>query len=244
MGNPAYPSHRLTDRELVSIISVYFAPTTEPKFPGVPSRGTEGAAEVAYAIVRAESDGVINAERPESRNPLGGRDRGIWQWNSKAWPDITDAQAFDPLAATDLARERSNGGADWGPWNLGPNAYTGRPRTDLDLGAARAAFAAHYRERYSLDEIRSRMTALGVDPETGRARIETDNNFGPLGSIFGGLQDLIGLAWKALKLLTSGAFWRRAGIVIGGLVLLALGLVALFGKDAARGYLAARGAGS
>jgi hypothetical protein len=103
-------------------------------------------AATLVAIAHAESRGVTNAYRPASKNPSGGDDRGVLQWNSKAHPDISDADAYNPVRAFAIAGTKiaaAGGGiAGMGAWNVGPKAYSGRERGDLDLTAARNAVAS------------------------------------------------------------------------------------------------------
>lgn len=97
----------------------------------------------AASIMLAESGGVTEARcynvddaqgRPtcSPTGPAGPRgvDRGLWQWNSVAWPQITDAMADDPKTATELAYKVSNGFQQWGPWTgskgLDPNSQPSR----------------------------------------------------------------------------------------------------------------------
>jgi hypothetical protein len=65
------------------------------------------------AIVMAESGG-----QPKARNTNsdGSVDRGMWQINNKAHPDVSDSVADDPIGATKAAYKISNGGKNWKPW--------------------------------------------------------------------------------------------------------------------------------
>jgi len=51
---------------------------------------------IGLAVLRAESNLDPNAVCVNK----GSRDRGIAQWNSRWWPQITDAMAFDVRIAT------------------------------------------------------------------------------------------------------------------------------------------------
>lgn len=48
-----------------------------------------------------------------------------------------------------------------------------------------------------------------------------------VGTIAGGAGDVLGLAGKALGVLTSAEFWRRAGLIAGGVGLLVVGVIIL-----------------
>jgi hypothetical protein len=88
----------------------------------------------AVAIMLAESGGWPLAECRDSlpnwappgvkprtdapcNKPGRGVDRGLWQFNSKAFPQISDLAAFDPAQACEAAYIVSNGYKDWGPWH-------------------------------------------------------------------------------------------------------------------------------
>jgi hypothetical protein len=68
----------------------------------------------AVAVSLAESGG-----RPDAVNVNkdGSRDRGLWQINDKAHPNVSDAQAFNPATAAQAAYAISSGGSRWTPWN-------------------------------------------------------------------------------------------------------------------------------
>lgn len=55
--------------------------------------------DLAVAVARAESGLKANAINV---NNGGSKDRGLYQWNDKYHPEITDEMAFDPEVATDL----------------------------------------------------------------------------------------------------------------------------------------------
>lgn len=57
--------------------------------------------EPELAIAVAKCEGGINTATAVRHNP-GSIDRGIFQWNDKYHPEITDAMAFDPKTATQL----------------------------------------------------------------------------------------------------------------------------------------------
>lgn len=98
------------------------------------------AAAVLVAISERESGGWSNAYRPASKNPGGGNDRGVLQFNSKAYPNISDDEAFDPVRAFaragSIIKAKERGGREgFGPWDIGPNAYSGNPK-QIDTSAA------------------------------------------------------------------------------------------------------------
>lgn len=69
---------------------------------------------IAVAVAKAES-GFITTER-SLPNTDGSIDRGLWQINSKAHPDVNDACAYDAVCNAQAAFRIANGGTDWAPW--------------------------------------------------------------------------------------------------------------------------------
>lgn len=176
---------------------------------------------VAVAIVLAESGGVTNAFRPESANPGGGNDRGLWQINDKAHPwtkGKDDLAVYHPFMATRFARDIYDRSGGWGAWNYGPKAYSGKSRT-LDLAPGRAAAAAPV-------DPTPRLAAAGLDgkPEgIGAVDIATRAGGAVLDAVGNVIPWANGLA-TLLAAITSGAWWRRIGVgALGaGLVVVAI----------------------
>lgn len=232
-SNPDWPAYTLTDRELASLIRNEFGVTiggveVPGSIPGL-TTATIGQQAVAFALVRAESGGQINAQRPEAKNRLGGIDRGIWQFNTDAHPNLSDADAFNPFVATQRAFVVSKQGRDFGAWAYGPNSFRdGVSRTDLDVaGAARVLAAVEASERGFLtrSEIRKRVDEIGFD--TVNANVENRTFVDDLG----GFGALLGPAAKVLMALGSGDWWRRIGIaVLGALIVLAAIMLGNSGK--------------
>lgn len=80
----------------------------------VTSAGFVGnGASIAVAVAMAESGGNAQASHT---NTDGSTDRGLWQINNHAHPDVSDACAYDPLCCAKAAYKISNGGSDWGAW--------------------------------------------------------------------------------------------------------------------------------
>lgn len=96
-------------------------------------------AVMGIAIIMKESGGNTNAR---NHNSNGSIDRGIWQWNNRAHPDISDACAFDPVCATQKALSISGNGSNWGPWNP-PSYKNGTPAAAVPfIPMAKAAVLA------------------------------------------------------------------------------------------------------
>lgn len=68
----------------------------------------------AAAIAWAESHGDTHAR---GVNSDGSVDRGLFQINSKAHPEVTDAVAYSAHGAAVAAYAISKGGTDWSPWS-------------------------------------------------------------------------------------------------------------------------------
>jgi hypothetical protein len=166
----------------------------------------------AAAIMFAESGGdtdarCFNINGPDGRptcsatGPAGPRgvDRGVWQWNSKAHPEITDLAAFDPDVATEFAYIKSNAYTTFGPWSKS----RGMDKASPAYKTVAAAFEG----------------TLGtvVDDTPGGAFVDN------LGSNLVGWADALG---RLLSNLISPAFWRRIGIgVLGSSLIVAAVLV-------------------
>jgi|CXWL01.1.fsa_nt_gi hypothetical protein len=155
----------------------------------------------AASIMYAESGGHPDARRDAADNPGGGNDRGLWQINDKAWPNVPDAVAYDPQQATAWAYQTSKGFTTWGPW---------RGSRGLDPNSAESRQVA-----------KVAATGVKVLPETSSGPIG-----GPLDVILdklpGGVTDLF--AWPAqlarlLGNLLSSDWWRRVGVGALGLLL-------------------------
>ena len=76
----------------------------------------------------SQANGLAICQAESGRNPLakhvnadGSIDRGIWQINDKAHPDVSDATAYDPVLATKAALSISKGGTDYSPWSTFKN---------------------------------------------------------------------------------------------------------------------------
>jgi Lysozyme like domain len=66
------------------------------------------------AIAMAESGGRTDNIGVNKRN--GSRDRGLWQINDKAHPEVSDDCAFNPPCAAQAMYSISKGGRKWKPW--------------------------------------------------------------------------------------------------------------------------------
>jgi hypothetical protein len=93
----------------------------------------DNALVTAIAVAMAESGCDPNAK---NINGNGSEDRGLWQINNTAHPNISDACAFDALCNAQAAYSISNGGANWTPWST---YNSGAYKKFLDQAQAAAA---------------------------------------------------------------------------------------------------------
>lgn len=87
----------------------------------------------AVAVALAESGGNSAAQHT---NTNGSTDRGLWQINSRAHPEVSAGQAFDPAQAARAAFTISKGGTSWTPWTT---AKTGAANAMMGTAALAAA---------------------------------------------------------------------------------------------------------
>lgn len=98
-------------------------------------------------IYYCDGNGTVGTYPPVTC-PGGSYDRGLWQVNSKAWPQVPDSCAFQPKCNANAAYGISAQGSSFSPWavynNTGYSRYLGaaqRAVTGLTGGAlAGAAF--------------------------------------------------------------------------------------------------------
>lgn len=76
----------------------------------------------AIAVALAESGGRTDARHV---NTGGSVDRGLWQINNRAHPDVSDATAYDPAGCARAAYAISAGGTNWRPWSTYTNGSAG-----------------------------------------------------------------------------------------------------------------------
>ena len=85
------------------------------------------------SIYYCDGNGTVGTYPPVTC-PGGSYDRGLWQVNSKAWPQVPDSCAFQPACNADAAYAISVQGATFSPWAV----YDGTGYTRY-LGAAQTA---------------------------------------------------------------------------------------------------------
>src|SRR5215469_3425561 len=79
------------------------------KAAGVP------ADQLATAVAIAMAESALNPNATNV-NTDGSVDRGLWQINNAAHPDVSDSSAFNPVTAAQGMLSISNGGTNWEPW--------------------------------------------------------------------------------------------------------------------------------
>jgi hypothetical protein len=127
-------------------------------------------------------------------------DRGLWQINDKAHPEVTDAMAFDAVLSTKEAARISSKGSNFVPWSTwGNGAYK------VHLEAAAVALAGHAL-KVKLTACQTALTLAQAELKTVQDEVITDEGLiaslrGMLSTSDAGLQaalDKIAAAKKAL----------------------------------------------
>jgi hypothetical protein len=160
------------------------------------SGGDEAA--VNYNM-RLKTGKVVYGNQLPAGATLLSTDRGVWQINDKAHPDVTSAQAFSLDSATDAAYTISSGFTSWGAWAT----YTS------------GAYKAHLSDAAA----GWKQADVGLAGPTGleQAAMNLDQ------VTTGGWSSITGLIAALMKVST----WIRIGEVIGGAALALLGLALL-----------------
>jgi hypothetical protein len=76
----------------------------------------DGYAQIVVAVSIAMAESSCN---PNARlvNTNGCVDRGLWQIDNCAWPNVSNACAYQVQCNADAAFDISDHGSDWGPWS-------------------------------------------------------------------------------------------------------------------------------
>lgn len=102
-----------------------------------------GVLKATYIVLR-ESGGNPTKRRPASQNPDGGNDRGLWQFNDKWFPDVSDLVAYDPILSTHKAFEVSKQFTDFKPWETDRDPEWGFSGSEHQQDALRKALDAFF----------------------------------------------------------------------------------------------------
>jgi hypothetical protein len=166
-------------------------------------------AAVCYNVDDAQGNATCRKTPPAG---VRGTDRGLWQFNSKAFPDVTDVCAYEAQCSTAAAYFHSNGFTAFGPWSKSAGVDPSARRYDEVRATINAAWES--------------MQGTVRDDTPILSQIDPDANGAPnvgLGKLLGWTEAL----GKLLSRLIDPAFWRRFGMGALGilLVLIAVALV-------------------
>lgn len=178
----------------------------------------------ARAIIYRESGGdtdnynVNNGYVPGK--PFSGRgvDRGLPQWNSKAWPHISDYDAIDPYKATKQMFIVSGGGVNWGPWASSGDVHP--PVKPDNFPIIRSGKFQAYAKAHGFE-------LTGTPPHD----VNNNGPGGPIGAIgdaIGAVGDVVdgaasaagGVAHLATALLNPSTYLRVGKGLLGGILVI------------------------
>lgn len=162
-----------------------------------------GSQPTAIAIIQAESGGNSAARNV---NTDGSIDRGLWQINNKAHPEVSDACAFNPECSTLAALRISNQGKNFTPWTT---FVSGAYQKFLQAGGSTVP----------APNADSGFLGTGIGSPSGLPN--------PLSSI----SDISSALSAFFNFLTDIQTWIRIGKALGGAVLLIMGLRTLTGSN-------------
>ncbi len=191
---------------------------------------------MACAIVLRESEGDPGAE---NTNDNGSIDRGLWQLNSVhlgstiAGAPLTRADCHDVNRSTEFALALSKGGTSWQPWQPSSSVASGQRWADKQRIARENVAAV------------DKFLASGGKIEAQRPSQSTlDDTKDVISAVADPLAAVRDGAAKVLGVITSADFWKRAGLVLAGVVCIVIALVFVFGKDVAVGAAGAASLGT
>lgn len=199
----------------------------------------------AVAVILGESGGDPSATNREPGNV----DRGLWQISSKWHPNVSDAEAYDVQASTAYALQLSSGGSDFNPWHATrASQFASHRRT------AEQAVAEHdqgdgdggqpWWKKVPIPNVPGMPNPGAIGAGAGAIGDAADKVGGAVTGAVSGVGDVLGYAGKALSVLTSADFWKRAAWALAGLALVVLGVWAIFGRDITSGLVAAKTGGA
>ncbi|WP_163509110.1 transglycosylase SLT domain-containing protein [Fodinicola acaciae] len=134
-------------RRLLALLAAVFLAAAGLSAPAYAATGADLCAQVglnagfprdrlvtAVAVALAESRCNPLAKSPPNHN--GTIDRGLWQINSGAHPEVSDACAYDAQCNANAAYRISSGGTNWQPWSTYNNgayrAYLSEAQAAVD----------------------------------------------------------------------------------------------------------------
>jgi uncharacterized membrane protein len=205
----------------------------------------------ASCVIFAESGGVTNARCYNVDGPSGptcsptgpagprGIDRGLWQWNSRAWPTITDTAADDPVSATILAFLVSDGFSQWAPWSKSKGLVAGSTPRNTMVAAWKAAKpndSANAEEMWGIPAAVAMVALNSATQGHGGATVDAVGTAAGAAvdaaqSAWGTLTDWTSALGKLLSTLISTSFWVRVGMALLGLGLIGIALALASGVN-------------
>lgn len=168
--------------------------------------GFRGDSLVKAVAISAAESGRNRYATNDNRD--GSTDRGLWQINSRAWPNVTPDMAFTPSAAAKAAFSISRSGTNFSPWV----AYTnGAYLAHIPMASVAARRVGDPKDR---EKIRPGLVDVveGTKDAVGIATAPLD----PLVTVGK-------LAWR----LTDRETWVRILMVTGGGGAMIIGLIIL-----------------
>jgi hypothetical protein len=160
---------------------------------------------VCYNVTGANGQPTCSKTGPAGPK---GRDRGLWQFNEKAFPDISDQAAFDAHQSTALAYIISSGFRSFGPWAKSK----GMDPTSQPSQQIQAAY----------ESMLGRAVPKGIFGLPGEEQFY-DFVQGAVGSVTDWADGLRQL----LAHLLSAAWWRRVGLGALGVLLVVIAVALL-----------------
>lgn len=178
---------------------------------------------VVTSIVLAESGGhshIVNMNQGGSAP--GSRDRGWYQWNDHFNPDITDAMAFDPVAATHAAYVKSNGWKNLDPY------WTGDPGRSADK-VQQTGYTLFQAGAIPLGEYVGDPSIIGdVTYAAGQVGGAVTGAVGAVGDAVSSITSWTAGLTSLLAHLLDPSWWKRVGIGALGVSLIIVAIVLVF----------------
>jgi hypothetical protein len=115
----------------------------------------------SIAIALAESGGNTTAR---GHNSNGSVDRGLWQFNSHAHPEVSDAEADNPASAAAAAYRVSSHGTNWHQW---ATYNSGAARKQLPAAQTAATLAGTGRVTVPALDTEQALSVPGLGDLTG-----------------------------------------------------------------------------
>lgn len=177
----------------------------------------------AVAVALAESGGNPAATHT---NANGSHDRGLWQINDQAHPEVSDAQAFDPAGAAAAAYAISGKGKSFGPWSTYGNGAAGKQLGAAQLAAAAPATVTAQPANWITGLVAPLLPGLGQGLASGAIpnALPSVPGLDALGGLASSLAAIASALVKAGAWTADPHNWVRILEVAGGVVVIGLGV--------------------